>query len=150
MRSILATIVISCTLFSCHSIGEKAKSAINKTGEVVGEGGSEFVKGVSKGVDNSLESQIKISDALAKNGVSFGRCSVSEDTGSEHKNKLVVYLIFDQDFSGDLSARVNDSKGIEYGRARIKTSVKKGEAKYFDFIFDQRTDIESKSTIVIE
>ena len=54
------------------------------------------------------------------------------------------------DFKQNVSVKVFDQNGQEYGRVSLLVEAKKGEAKYFDFIFDQRTNIESKSKFVIE
>ncbi len=150
MRTIATIFIIALLFNGCKCVGDKAKKALNKTGEVVGEGSSEFVKGVSKGVENALDCELVLSEALKQKGVSFGRYFVTKDSNSSNKNKLTVYLIFGNDFTGSISTRVFDPKGTEYGRASVNMFAKKGEAKYADFVFDARTDVESKSRFVVE
>ncbi len=42
------------------------------------------------------------------------------------------------------------NKGLEYGRTNQFITAKAGEAKYVDFIFDKRTNIDGKGTISFE
>ena len=149
MRSI-GMLIFTGALFisACHDVGDKTKQALNKTGEVIGEGASEFGKGVKAGVDNTFDSQVIIADALKSKGVSFGKYSIASGPSSSNKNKLTIYLIFDKDFKGNISARVFDKDGKEYGRASIPVSAKQGEANA-DFIFDSHTDVESKSKFTL-
>ncbi|MES2704589.1 MAG: hypothetical protein V4649_18255 [Bacteroidota bacterium] len=147
-RFTLASIAL-VLLASCDGIKNKAKQAINKTGEAVGTGSSEFVKGVSKGVEQTLESEITLSDDLKQQGISFGRFTIGKAPGTESKNMLTVYLIFAHDFNGNISARITDNSGTEYGRSATTVSAKANETKYADFIFDKRTDIESKSKFIL-
>ena len=150
MRKISTIVIIAILFVGCKRVADGTKKAINKTGQVAGEGSSEFVKGVSKGVETSMECQIELGKTLTRKGVTFARFTVGSDTNSRNNNKLTAYLIFDDDFSGSISAKVLDPKHVEYGRANVSVTAKKGEAKYIDFIFDKRTDVESKSTFVLE
>lgn len=49
-----------------------------------------------------------------------------------------------------VSVIVKDNKEQEYGRIKTTVEGKKGEAKYYDIIFDKRTIIESKSSFLLE
>ena len=149
MRSISLLVISSLLLFSCNTVSDKAKKIINKTGETIGEGSSEFAKGVSKGIDNTFESNVVIAEPLKQKGISFGKFNITNDS-STNKNRLSIYLIFDKDFSGTISAKVFDQKGTEYGRTTSSIIAKHGEAKYLDFKFDLRYDIESRSKFVLE
>ena len=62
---------------------------------------------------------------------------------------LTAYLIFDQDFRQNVTVKVYDQNGFEYGRTNVDIDAKQGEAKYIDFPFDKRTEIENKSKFVI-
>ena len=148
-----AKLLIAFSILStaaCHSVTDTAKQAINKTGEVIGAGSSELAKGISNGVTNTFNSEIVIADDLKHKGVSYGKFNITSDSASSSKNKLVIYLIFDKDFVGPLSVKVFDQQGSEYGRATATVTAKQGAAQYLDFVFDTRTDIESKSKFVIE
>lgn len=147
--SVIALLVVATTFTACHSAKEKAKAVINKTGETVGEGASEFVKGVSKGVEQTLQCTVETTAPLAGKGLKSGKFTIG-DTDSAKDNKLTIYLIFDKDFKSTVAVKVFDRNGQEYGRTRLAIEAKSGEAKYYDFIFDNRTDIENKSKFVME
>ena len=63
---------------------------------------------------------------------------------------LVIYLIFEKDIKDTLTAKVTDKTGVETGRTKSAIEGKAGDAGYFDFIFDKRSYIESRSKILIE
>lgn len=138
--------ILSCSLFfvflivlvSCHNIGQK-----------VGEGSSEFFHGVKQGINQTLQCQVDISTSLKQKGIEAGKFDV-RDTSGNIENVLSIYLIFNKDFNQNITAKVFDKDGKEYGRSTMTVAGKVGEAKFFDFIFDKRTDIESKSKIVLE
>ena len=138
-----------CLFISCDNAKEKTKEALNKTGETVGQSASEFAKGVKTGVEKTFEYSVVLSDDLKAKGLETGKLLVSAGE-AKSDNILSVYFIFLKDFKGTVSIKVYDEKGEEYGRTSIETEGKKGQAFYTDFIFDKRTDIESKSKFVIE
>ena len=142
---------ITCILFaiSCSNAKEKAKEAINKAGETVGQSTTEFAKGVSEGVDKSLGSEIQLSAALTDKGLQTGKCIITSSEGSDD-NILSLYVIFNKEFKQQVSVKIKDAKGLEYGRLQQEISGKTGEAKFIDFVFDKRTNIESKSKFIIE
>ena len=151
MRSVITVTLSLAIIFSgCHSVENGAKHVINKAGEVVGVGTSELARGVAKGVDNTFTSEVVIAESLRQKGVSFGKYTLGYDSSSTRKNKLTIYLIFNKAFNGNISAKVFDLQGNEYGRANISVSGAAGEAKYADFVFDRRTDFERKSKFVLE
>ncbi|NDI99137.1 hypothetical protein GWA97_08635 [Flavobacterium sp. LaA7.5] len=144
MRKLLKLLIISLIAVSCN----KAKDTVNKGGEAVGETATEFINGISEGVDNTIDSKIVISDELKNKGISIGKYYLKKDD-SGNNNILVIYIITENDFNGTLTFKVFDKKDAEYGRQKIEVSGKAGEASYYDVVFDSRTDIESKSTIKI-
>lgn len=149
MRQVLTILLTTALCCSCNFVGDKTKKAINKTGEVIGEGASEFGKGVKSGVENALECEVALSDALLQKGISLGKYNIT-GKASDSQNRLTVYLIFEKDFSGTISARVFDKENKEYGRTSVSMTAKKGEAKFADFDFDPRTNVESKSRFILE
>ena len=150
MNRIVSLFLLSTTLFcfSCNRAKEKAKDAINKTGETVGKGVSEFADGLKEGVTKTFDCKLEVSKDLSTKGISTGKFNI--ETDSSAANKVVVYLIFEKDFNQTVKAKVFDTDHKEYGRTSITISAKAGEAKFVDFVFDQRTDIESRSKIVFE
>lgn len=143
---ILFTIV---SMASCHGIHKKAKEAVNKTGEVVAEAGSEFADGVTKGVEKIFSNELVFSDELKKAGLKAGRVSINS-TDSTTDNVLRAYLIFDGDIDRSVTVKVFDRKGEEYGRVVQPLQGRKGEARYADFVFDKRTNIDSRGKITFE
>ena len=134
---------------SCNWAKDKSKNAANKTGEVVAKTGSEFVDGVSKGIEKTFSNEVVISDNLKTNGLKTGKLIITS-TDSTTDNILSAYLIFEKDFNKQLMIKVFDEQGLEYGRVNQLISAKAGEAKYVDFIFDKRANIDSKGKISFE
>jgi hypothetical protein len=136
-------------LMSCNSITNKAKEGLNKGGEVVGESATEFFDGVSEGVDKTLDCEIILSKELLNKGLEKGAYGI-ESQPIGNNNKLILYLIFNQDFSKDILAKAYNKKGEEIGRTKVLVEGKAGAAAYFDFEFDKRTDISFRNRILIE
>jgi hypothetical protein len=145
----LFSLILICLLFACNRAKQKAKEAINKAGETVGKTVSEFADGVKEGVDQTFNCELILSNDLTAKGLKTGRFIIESDS-TANENKLTVYFIFDKDFKETVTAKVFDTKGSEYGRAKLMAEGKAGEAKYFTFLFDKRTDIETRSKIVVE
>lgn len=134
---------------ACNYAKQKTKETLNKTGKTVGKGATEFVSGFAEGVDQTLECAIVLSEKLKAEGLQPGKFKVTNSTDGK-ENVLTAYLVFDKDFKQNVSVKVFDKAGQEYGRTTTLIDAKAGEGKYFDFNFDKRTDIESQSKFVIE
>lgn len=128
---------------------DKARNTINKTGETVGSGTAEFVKGIKEGIDKTLQCKVEADQKLNNKGIKTGKFYISHDTNGT-ANVLTVYVIFDHDFKDRLAATVFDRNHQEYGRAILDVDKHAGEATYLDFVFDKRTEIESKSLFTIK
>ena len=135
---------------SCNKVKETAKETINKSGETVGKTATEFVEGITEGVDRSLDCTIKISEELTSKGLKTGKFNIENDSLGGKNNKVVMYFIFDKNFDEEVSIKTFDKKDLEAGRTKLLMTGKAGEAKYFDIIFDKRTNIETKSNITID
>lgn len=146
------TLVLAGALLSasCNWVKETTKEVINKSGETVGKATTEFAEGVTEGVDRSLDCDIQVSEKLLAKGVQTGKFSVRNDSLGHTNNVLSMYFIFNKDFDGNLMAKVYDKKGLESGRKSIQVQAKANETRYFDFLFDARTEIEVRSKITIE
>ena len=147
MKQFLVLIFSVIFLFSCSNSSVNDK--INKVGEVVGEAGGHLAKGIGNGATQAFEVKIDLPLNLKEQGLSFGKITVGNDT-SGNDNLLSVYFIFAKDFSGNLTAKVFDNKSMEMGRANILVEGKMNEAKFFDFHFDKRTNIDSDCKLTIE
>jgi hypothetical protein len=140
------TTLLSLLLFTVVSCGK----IINKGGETVGKTATEFFEGVSEGVDKTLQCELSLSQELQNKGIKTGKYSIDNLPEGGKNNLLILYLIFDKDFNSAITAKVFDKKGLEIGRATLNIENKAGNAGYYDFAVDKRTDIEVKSKIVLE
>ena len=150
MKKTIALLIITTLIFACSQVKEKAKETINNGGEVVGKTATEFIDGVTEGVDKTLECQVVLSQDLKDKGLKTGKYLIENDTNNDKKNLLTLYLIFDKDLKKDLSLKVFDKSGLEYGRTKLQVQGKANDARYFRFVFDKQTDIEKKSKIEVE
>ena len=149
MNKLIFIVAISL-FFSCNKVKETAKATINKSGEVVGKTATEFVEGVTEGVDRTLDCKIELSKNLIDCGLKTGKFTIENDSVGNQNNKMVVYLIFDKEINRELFVKVLDKKGVESGRCKINVEGKIGDAKYYDVVFDKRTNIETKSILKFE
>jgi hypothetical protein len=143
--TLIAITTIMLTACSSNSIKEK----INKVGDVAGQTAGEFIEGASKGVQKAFDIKIVLPDGLKEKGVEFGKATVSSDSlGTD--NLLVLYVIFNKDFKGKLTAKVFDDQSQEMGRSIVALTGKKDESKFIEFHFDKRTNIDSKNKLTLE
>jgi len=149
MRFVVVYVALFLIVFSCGRVKEKAKDSINSGGELVGKTAAEFIEGVSEGVEETIECDVRLSEELIENGLSTGKYIVESENSSSN-NKFTTYLIFENDFSSEVKAIVLDKNGIEIGRTNLMIKGKADEAGYFDFVFDERTHIEAKSIIKVQ
>lgn len=144
-KIILTTLVLSSALLSCNS----AHNKINQVSEKVGQAGGELVKNVSTGVEKAFDLKIVLSEQLKSKGISLGKITLSNDS-SGIDNKVSVYMIFTEDFKGSLIMKAFDNKNLEMGRTKVELLSHKGDAKYVDFCFDPRTNIDTDSKLTLE
>jgi hypothetical protein len=142
-------VIIVLALFACNRVKETTKDAIHTAGEVAGKSASEFGDGVVEGIDQTFGCTVKLSPELIASGVSTGKYTLPDSAGYG-KYTLSIYLIFAKDYSTPIQAIVNNEAGLEYGRTKCTISAKAGEAGYYDFVFDKRTSIESKSVFILK
>ena len=146
MKKIILALATLC-LAACSSNSIKEK--INKVGDVAGQTAGEFIEGASKGVQKAFDVKITPPEGLKTKGINFGKATVSSDSAGTD-NLLLLYVIFNADFEGKLTAKVFDDQAQEKGRSAQTLSGKKDEAKFIEFHFDKRTNIDSKDKLVIE
>ena len=149
MRSLIYWLVAAFLLSSCGEASERAKEAIKDGGEIVGETVGEFGKGVAEGWEEALQIKIILSDSLIEAGIELGKINVENLEGGTD-NVLVVYMIFTKDFNHDISARAFDTNDLEIGRTTSTVEGKAGEAGYFEFQFDKRTNIDNNGKITMK
>jgi hypothetical protein len=139
--------ILTLLIFSCST--DTIKDGINKAGNVAGQTAGEFIEGASKGVEKAFDVKVALSEDLKKKGLELGKTYITSDSLATD-NLLMVYVIFNSDFSDTLKAKVFDEKNLEMGRATTIVSAKKNEARFVDFHFDKRTNIDSKNVLTVE
>lgn len=124
---------------------EGAGDAMQKEGkdaiESASKGVGEMVKGASSGFSASLNSAKIVSDPTFD--VNFEECKAEKVYGAEadKTKKVNVYLIAKNNFNGKLILKAFDKNKKEIGRSNLTISIKKDDAKYVDFSFDERTQL---------
>src|SRR6187431_1330628 len=106
--------IFTLFLFSCST--DTVKEGINTVGNVAGQTAGEFMEGAAKGVEKAFDVKVTLSDDLKKKGLELGKTYITSDTLATD-NLLMVYIIFNQDYSDTLKAKVFDDKQLEMGRA---------------------------------
>lgn len=138
---------LTLILFSCST--DNIKEGINTVGDAAGQTAGEFIEGAAKGVSKAFDVKVTLPEELKKQGVEFGKTYITSDSvGTD--NLLMVYVIFNKDYSDTLKAKVYDDHQLEMGRTTAIVSGKKDEAKFVEFHFDKRTNIDSKSLLTVE
>ena len=147
VKNIIALTLAALLIAACSTT--EVKENINKAGHAAGETAGEFIEGAVKGVKHAFDVTLVAPASLKEKGIEFGKATVSSDsTGTD--NLLVLYVIFNKDFEGKLTAKAYDQQSLEMGRAAAQVKGKAGEAKFFEFHFDKRTNIGSKDKLEIE
>lgn len=127
---------------------EAANKAATKAGEIVGGSARSFGDGVGEGIDKSGSMALQLSEELANAGVKLGAHTISS-TDEGNDNKLSIYFIFEKDFQKTVVIKVLNKQQVEVGRIKQEVKGKKDEATYIDFVFDPRTNIDPKYTILV-
>ncbi len=141
---------INYILFStCLSLAACSSESVNNIGKKAGETAGEFFEGAGKGAENALDIKLVPGKSFASKGIEIGKTTI-DDNENGNDNVLVVYLIFNANFKGNLTSKAFDDKNLEFGRATTLVEGKKGEAKFVEFIFDARTNIDAKNTLTID
>ena len=138
---------VAIAIFSCST--DTIKDGINKAGDVAGQTAGEFIEGASRGVEKAFDVKVTLSEDLKKKGMELGKTYITSDSLATD-NLLMVYVIFNQDYSDTLKAKVFDDKQLEMGRTSVFVNGKKDEAKFVEFHFDKRTNIDSKNVLTVE
>ena len=138
--------IFALIIFSCST--DNIKEGINTVGDVAGQTAGEFIEGASKGVEKAFDIKVTLSDDLKKKGLEFGKTYITNDSLSTD-NLLMVYIIFNQDYSDTLKAKVYDDKQLEMGRTTAVVNGKKDQAMFVEFHFDKRTNIDSKNVLTV-
>ena len=134
-------------LTSCS--GSSVKEKIERVGDAAGQTAGKLAKGIESGINKTFDVQVELPEVLKAQGISLGKTIVSSDANGTD-NLLSIYFIFTGNFNDALTVKVFDNKSQEMGRVTVPVEGKKGEAKYIDFHFDKRTNIDSDSKLFIQ
>lgn len=116
----------------------------SKTGEISGKLVTAFGKSAYDGAGKILKNKTIILPALKEKGIEVGKIILEEN------NVLQVYVIFNDNFKGNITIRVKDINNEEVGRATNFVEEKIGTATYLQFNFNRLTDIQDQSTIFLQ
>jgi hypothetical protein len=149
MKNLFILLFSMLVFTSCDWAKDKAKSTLHKGGEVVGKAGSEVVDGLTEGVEESFSNLIEVSPSIKAKGLQTGQIKVS-GTNSSTDNIVSVYMVFNKSYAGSITAKAIDKNGLEFGRTTLQLSGDSGQARFVDFIFDKRTNLDRKDKVVLE
>jgi hypothetical protein len=138
----LSAIALSVMLSSC----DRLSNSTEKIGETAGD----MVKGIESGVKKARAINLSYTESLTEKGISNGKVTLKNDKTGGTDNLLSVYLIFSKKFKGKILAKAYDNQGLEMGRSTIKVEAQEGDAGFYDFHFDKRTNIDRDGRIVLE
>ena len=166
MKKVLILFSALAILVSCQSKEEKMKEAeadgneavavksklIEGAGKALQEEGKEaaksaskgigdVIKGINSGMSESINTSKVISDPAFK--TNFEECKAEKiyASDSDKQKKVTIYLIAKKDFKGDILLKAFDADKKEIGRSKLEVSIKKDDAKYVDFSFNERTHL---------
>ncbi len=129
---------------------KKSGNIVGSAGDKIGQSVGNFAKGVKEGVEKVSGPQIQLSDALIASKITAGKAIIN-DTKEGKDNKLSIYLIFDSNAPlTTVIAKVYDNNDLEMGRTTIQVKPKAGDAGYYDFLFDARTNLDNDCRIVLD
>ena len=137
----ITILALSVILASC----DKLSNSTEKIGETAGD----MVKGIETGVKKARAINITYTKSLSTKGITNGKVSLKNDKEGTD-NLLSIYLIFSKRFKGKVSAKAYDNQGLEMGRSFVKIDVEGGDAGFYDFHFDKRTNIDRDGKVVLE
>jgi hypothetical protein len=147
MKKLLITLLFAQTaLLSCQT--DEGNEKLAEAGETVGKSAATIAKSVKSGIEKATKINIDISENLKTRGLSTGKVTLGSK-GGRH-NVLNVYMIFEKRINRNLTMKVLDADGLELGRTKILVKGEAGDAKFVDFVFDTRTNIDRDNKIVME
>lgn len=114
------------TLFALCACSDISK----KTGEVLGESGSEFLKGVSDGTGLTLDCTLHLSEEIQASNIFNGHFDANIAT-------VEIYAIFPKDMNDSVRVLLKNEDGLEYARSKMFLEGSKGDGKNINVVFDE-------------
>ena len=124
--------------------GRRDESMAKMAGGKVGETITDFASGVGKGVDKQRLVNVKLSDAVCKQGLS----KTISKSGKE--NGITVYFLAASPFKGKLVAKATNKEGQEIGRSVVDVEFSADDAKYVSFPFPEEMDAQLVQEYVVD
>jgi len=150
MNTSMTTALVAAALLvsSCNWAEKKTKQALNKGGEFAGSAATEVIEGVTTGVERTWKVDVELSSELRARGLQLGRTQVVGDEQGRD-NRLVIYLSTDKGLRDTLSAIALDKDMLEMGRTTLVVDAPPNSGDHYVLQFQDRTDLERKSRVVI-
>ncbi|MDW8851346.1 hypothetical protein SD960_14670 [Flavobacterium sp. MMLR14_040] len=124
---------------------EGAGKALQEEGKAAAKSASKGIGDVIKGINSGMSESINNSKVIADPGftANFDECKAEKIYGAdaEKHKKVTIYLIAKKDFKGKILLKAFNEDKKEIGRSNMEVSIKKDDAKYVDFEFDERTHL---------
>lgn len=119
------------------ALQEEGKAAAKSASKGIGD----IIKGINSGMSESISNSKVIPEPTFK--ANFEECKAEKIYGADtdKQKKVTIYLIAKKDFNGKLLLKAFNSDKKEIGRSSLEVSIKKDDAKYVDFSFDERTHL---------
>ena len=131
---------------ACGRVAEGTKDALNKGGEIAGTAATEVIEGVTTGVENTWNLEVRLSEELKAKGLVLGKVQVEEDSAG-FDNQLIIYLSSERSINDTLYAVAFAEVGREMGRASLVLSLAAHGADFHTVRFQARTDLERKGRV---
>jgi hypothetical protein len=131
--------------FCISLIGCDAKDV----GKSVGESVSDFAEGVGEGADEKLMVKVDPGDKFKERGFKITTAKRKSITGATGKS-VELYVISTNKAMVELIMIVYDDKSQEIGRSKVKATFEDNDAKYIDFDFDKRVDMNLAGTYAVD
>jgi hypothetical protein len=149
MQNLKNTILLFIALFTISCRTDSGNEKLANASKNVGESAAKVVSGVKAGIEKVAKINIELSETLKSRGLSLGKTKLDSKNGGRH-NMLNVYIIFDKKINKNVTVKVYNNQNEEIGRTKSLITGDAGDAKYFDFIFDKRTNIDRDYKITME
>ena len=135
MKHIAMISLVAALLTGC---GKKEDSIAKRVGEAIGQQATDFTKGVGKGIDQKMIIQVSLTAQVQALGLTN---TIAKSLGIGSSNGISIYFVASQNVSNTLVVRALNNDGIEVGRARKIITIRKDEAAYTAFNFDDQMDM---------
>jgi hypothetical protein len=147
MKKMILYISLVAINMACRTDSGNEKLA--NASKNVGTSAAKVVSGLKSGIEKVSKINIELNENLKARGLSVGKTKLDSKNGGRH-NLLNVYLIFDKNIHKTVIMKVYNNQNEEVGRSKLLLMGSAGEAKYVDFIFDKRTNIDRDYKVVVE